>query len=290
MSCCELMVPGARLVEDGDNGEILELSNIHAATRIALKGAKVLSFVPVGGAEIIGGGSSPDVLSHRGIPVCWPWFGGADTPAHGFVRGEEWRLDLLESTADGGHRAVFGIDPADCADPRGAEFNCALSLTVEVGRTLEVSLSMRNLMDRTLRIGCALHTYFHVSDIANVELTGLDGVEYVDCTAAGGRRRCTQRGGLRFDGEVDWVFDRSRDTVELIDSGFKRVVRIEKSGSASSVVWNPGEKLAERIADLSGDAYRRMVCVESANAFGDVRCIDRDFTHTLTQKISWKSI
>lgn len=290
MSCCELKVPGARLADDGEGGEILELENEHATARIALRGASVQSFIPKDGAEIIGGGSSASVRSHRGVPVCWPWFGSADTPSHGFVRGEEWHLDLLESTSDGGHRAVFGISPAMCADPRGAAFDCFLSLTVEVGTALEMSLSMRNRMEQTLRIGCALHSYFNVSDLAEVELSGLDGEEYLDFTAAGNGRRCVQHGGLRFDGEVDWVFDRSRDTVTLTDRGFGRIVRVEKSGSASTVIWNPGAERAAGIVDLAGGAHRRMVCIEAANAFGDVRCLDCGFTHTLTQKISWKRL
>lgn len=290
MSFCELKVPGARIIEDGSNGEILELVNDLSTARIALKGAKVLSFIPAGGEEIIGGGSSSDVLSHRGIPVCWPWFGGADTPAHGFVRNEDWRLDLLESTADGGHRAVFGIDPTTCSDPRGIGFNCALSLVVEAGESLEVSISMRNLMERTLQIGCALHTYFNVSDIANVEIAGLDGRDYIDYTVAGKQQPRVQEGNICFNGEVDWVFVRSRDAVDLIDSGFGRIIRVEKSGSASTVVWNPGEDVASGVADLKDGAYRKMLCIEAANALNDVRCIDPGFSHTLTQKISWKKL
>lgn len=290
MSCCELKVPGARLIDDGENGEILELTNRHATARIALIGAKVMSFVPAGGVDIIGGGSSSDVLSHCGVPICWPWFGGADTPIHGFVRTEEWNLDLLETTSDGGHRAVFSISPARCADPRGAAFDCALSLTVEVSDTLEMSLSMHNLMDQTLRIGCALHTYFRISDIANVEIDGLDGAEFFDKTARGGGKRYVHHGKILIDDEVDWVFDKSRSAVELVDRGLKRVIRVEKTGSASTVVWNPGEVVAARMADLADGAFRHMVCIESANALDDVRLIDRGGTHTLTQKISWKQL
>ena len=48
-------VSGVRIVNEPGNGEILELENAWAAARIALKGAKVLSFIPRGGVEVIGG-------------------------------------------------------------------------------------------------------------------------------------------------------------------------------------------------------------------------------------------
>jgi len=287
---CEIKVPGARIVEEAGNGEILELVNDFGSARIALKGAKVLSFIPNGTEDLIGGGTSSDVLSHRGVPVCWPWFGGADKPAHGFVRSEDWELVLLETTAWGGHRAVFSIAPARCADPRGGNFDFDLALSMEIGGSLEIALSMRNRMELSQRIGCALHTYFKVSNIADIRLCGLDGAEYLDYTASGGQRRCVQKGELRFNGEVDWVFDRSMATVDLIDPGFERIVHVEKAGSCSTVVWNPGSELAGRIADLSGDGYKRMVCIEAANALDDVRGMEPGAMHTLSQKISWKRL
>ncbi len=290
MSYCEIAVPGVRIIEDPGNGEILEVVNPLASARIALRGGKVLSFIPAGGEDILGGGTSPDVSSHCGVPVCWPWFGGADVPSHGFVRDADWEVVLIETAAGGAHHVVLAVDPLRCDDPRGKCFDFDLQLSVVVGSSLELSLSMRNRMDHPVKIGCALHTYFRVSDISAVEIHGLDAVEYLDYTAAGGRQRCVQSGAIRFSGEVDWVFCPSRGTVELVDSGWGRVIRVEKSGSASTVVWNPGAEVAEKMADLAGGGYRRMVCIEAANAMDDVRSIDPGVMHTLMQKISWKKL
>ena len=282
-------VSGARIVNEAGNGEILELENDLASARIALKGAKVLSFIPRGGVEVIGGGTSSDVTSHRGIPVCWPWFGSAGKPSHGFVRNAMWKLFKVEKTVEGGHRAVFAMEMDDIHKldhPQTPDYDFDLTLTVESGCGLEVSLGMYNRMDRPVKIGCALHTYFNVSDLDNVAVRGLSGVRYVDHTAAGGRAEKRLSGDIVFTGEVDWVFAPSRETTEIVDTGFGRVIRIEKTGSGSTVVWNPGAELARTIPDLAGEGYRKMVCVEAANAFGDIREVAADTVHTLTQKIS----
>lgn len=282
-------VPGARIVNEADNGEILELENDLASARIALKGAKVLSFIPRGGVEVIGGGTSPDVTSHRGIPVCWPWFGSAGKPSHGFVRNAMWKLAKLETTVEGGHRAVFAMEMYDIHKldhPLASKYDFDMTLTAEIGSCLEVTLGMFNRSDHPCDIGCALHTYFNVSDLDNVHVRGLSGVRYVDHTAAGGKAEKRLSGDVKFTGEVDWVFAPSLETTEIVDTGFKRIIRIEKTGSGSTVVWNPGVELAQTIPDLAGEGYRRMVCVEAANAFGDVRNVAGHSVHALTQKIS----
>ena len=39
---------------------------------------------------------------------------------------------------------------------------------------------------------------------------------------------------------------------------------MEKRGSDTTVVWNPGREKGEAVTDI-GDAWRRFVCVETAN-------------------------
>lgn len=40
----------------------------------------------------------------------------------------------------------------------------------------------------------------------------------------------------------------------------------EKRGSATTVVWNPWNERAKAMADLEPEAWRSMLCVETANA------------------------
>ena len=57
----------------------------------------------------------------------------------------------------------------------------------------------------------------------------------------------------------------STGTVEIIDDSLKRRIIIEKTGSSSTVVWNPWVAKAQRMPDFGNDEYKQMVCVESGN-------------------------
>ena len=52
--------------------------------------------------------------------------------------------------------------------------------------------------------------------------------------------------------------------MEIRDENLKRVIRVEKFNSKSTVVWNPWttQKLPD---DFDPAEYRQMVCVESGN-------------------------
>jgi glucose-6-phosphate 1-epimerase len=56
--------------------------------------------------------------------------------------------------------------------------------------------------------------------------------------------------------------------VEIRDETLRRVIRVEKSGAPSTVVWNPWitQKMPE---DWGTDEHRSMVCVESGNVKAD---------------------
>ena len=44
---------------------------------------------------------------------------------------------------------------------------------------------------------------------------------------------------------------------------------VDKTGSATTVVWNPWSEKAARMTDLGADQWRSMLCVEAANAMDD---------------------
>jgi glucose-6-phosphate 1-epimerase len=50
------------------------------------------------------------------------------------------------------------------------------------------------------------------------------------------------------------------------DRKLRRNVLVTKSGSDSTVVWNPWAEKSAQMADMGEGAYRGMLCVESANA------------------------
>jgi D-hexose-6-phosphate mutarotase len=50
-----------------------------------------------------------------------------------------------------------------------------------------------------------------------------------------------------------------------MDRKLRRKIRIEKSGSASTVIWNPWLAKAQQMPDFGNEEYKQMICVESGN-------------------------
>jgi len=146
-----------------------------------------------------------------------------------------------------------------------------------IGRSLTLELSTTNHSDQDLTLGQALHTYFAVDDIAQTNVVGLDGKAFLDKPE--GFALKTQTGPVTFSAEVDRIYLDTPDSVVINDG--KRKITVIKQGSHSTVVWNPWQAVAEKMGDLGKDGYRKMLCVESANAAEDVVTIQPGKCHTL---------
>lgn len=159
-----------------------------------------------------------------------------------------------------------------------------IELTISVGTQLQVDLTSRNTGKHSFDAGAALHTYFNVGQIDNVQLEGLEGRDYLDKVT--GYDRKTQQEAIHFAQEVDRIYLDTVDEVIIHDSALDRKIGVAKAGSRSTVVWNPWRTRAAAIGDFPDDGYQTMVCVETTNAADDVRTIDPGEEHTLTQIIS----
>ncbi len=49
----------------------------------------------------------------------------------------------------------------------------------------------------------------------------------------------------------------------LVDPAGARSLRIESSGAGSTVVWNPAPAKTAMLSDMTPEAFRRFVCVET---------------------------
>lgn len=265
------------------------IRNDACAATIALNGAHLVSWYPYGHDEVFWVSSvrpSSSTMSQRGgVPVCWPWFGPHPTdptkPQHGFVRNRRWTVVSANSTSQVTELTLrTETTPEDAALwPHHAE----VSLRFIAGATLCLELATRNTGSQAFELTQALHSYFKVSDIANVAIEGFDGLEYLDKVDAYARKR--QSGQITITGETDRIYLGHTGPAIIHDSGLGRGIIVTKSGSTSSVVWNPWEERARQMGDLGEDGYRRMVCVETANAGDDVVRIDPDHQHTLVANI-----
>jgi glucose-6-phosphate 1-epimerase len=275
----------------GDHGALVaSVTNAQGSATIAIQGAQVLTWAPAGDEPVVW--LSPDARFkpgkslRGGIPVCWPWFGAhpedPSKPAHGFARNLDWVLSEA-ATVPEGTRLVLRLVPGEAELalwPHQAE----LSLAVTVGERLRLDLATVNTGAEPITITQALHTYFEVEDIAEVEVEGLEGCEYIDKTAADARLR--QEGPILIDREVNRIYLGCPGDAVIRDRALERAIRVSKTGSTSYVVWNPWAETGAAFGDMGEDGYRRMLCVETTNAASDVVTVAPGERFTLTTEYS----
>lgn len=272
--------PSVRVLEYAPSYPVFQIEHVTCSARVALHGAHVMSWKPCNADEVLY--LSPDAVFREGkairggIPVCWPWFNAhpknPDLPSHGIARSRFW--DLLEASEDeAGVTLRFQM--------REGIWDAVV--TVRAGQELEVDLTSLNSNDAPMTISGALHTYLLVSDIGQVRVMDLDDTEYLDTVGEPTRKH--QHGSLEFHGEVDSGYDSSAPA-RLVDEGAGRTIVIEKSGSPSTVVWNPWKEKTRAIGDLPDDAYRRFCCIEAAVANEKAITIEPGSSHRLSTRIS----
>jgi len=123
---------------------------------------------------------------------------------------------------------------------RPAWKNLRTELVVTVSDRLTMELTATNNSPAAMEIENCLHTYFHVGDIGAVSITGLQSAPFLDNAAgANGARKVENDSVLRITKETNRVYPDSTGAVEIRDENLKRTIRVEKSGSNSTVVWNP---------------------------------------------------
>jgi glucose-6-phosphate 1-epimerase len=122
-----------------------------------------------------------------------------------------------------------------------------------------------------------------VDDIAAVTVEGLEQTRFIDQLDPGALK--SESGFLRIDREVDRIYQGLAKAVTIRD-GTTRRIRVTSHGSRSAVVWNPWFEKAARLGDMGEDGYRRMICVETANAGADVVTLAPGASHTLSALIS----
>jgi glucose-6-phosphate 1-epimerase len=262
-------IPGrvAIVAGNGSLTKIVVTTKISTA-EIYLHGAHVTHFQKNGEPPLIFVSRKSYFVSGKpirgGVPVILPWFGNRDgEPSHGFVRITEWQLVKTSAAPDGAVTLCFALPEIP---GREAWKNLRTEFIVTVSDKLMMELIAANeSCDETLEIENCLHTYFHVGDIGAVSIDGLRGVHYLDNAAGGnGELKTQNESPLRIAKETNRLYLDTTSAVEIRDENLGRAIRVEKSGSKSTVVWNPWttQKLPD---DFDPAEHKHMVCVESGN-------------------------
>ncbi|RMV65043.1 D-hexose-6-phosphate mutarotase [Pseudomonas coronafaciens] len=263
---------------------------------IAQQGAHILSYQVAGQPPLVWLNEEAVFKKGKpiraGMPICWPWFGNLErnpqsvqamrnssepAKAHGEVRALDWQL--LGIGEDGDALLVEFVLPEAEGHLPGWPHNVALKLSIRLDHALNVSLVSYNCGTEPVTLSQALHTYFSVSDIRQVSVEGLDGLNYVDTLENWEERE--QAGDLTFTGETDRIYKDTPGVLSIVDPEWQRRIHVRSLGSKSAIVWNPWVEKTARFTDMAADGWQRMVCVETANVLDDVVTLAPDQMHVL---------
>ncbi len=265
-------IPGRVSVLEGNGGlPKLEVTTDASSAEVYLHGAHVTDFKKRGEPSLLFTSQCSRFEAGQpirgGIPIIFPWFGARDGEgAHGFARNVSWLLHEATSTPAGGVSLRFAF-PGARQNALWPSFSAYSTVTVTDRLTLELILT-NTAPGQNLTLENCLHTYFTVGDISAVSVHGLKGVTYLD-KVDGFAPKTESNDDIRVSSEVDRVYVNTPDAVEIRDPSLGRKILVEKSGSSSTVVWNPWIAKSQQLSDFGNEEYLRMVCVESGNVASD---------------------
>ncbi|MFG2292102.1 D-hexose-6-phosphate mutarotase [Streptomyces sp. NPDC048603] len=191
-----------------------------------------------------------------GVPVCWPWFGAAGEPAHGFARILPWELTGVEEGED---LVVLTLTLRDDARTRALwPYAFTLTARIELGAG-HCTVGIEAEGDH--RTTGALHTYLGIGELGRAEVTGV-GEPFADRLRDGEQGR--QEGPFTPAGHVERLWPEPGPVSRVTDRVLGRTVEVEHRGHSDVLVWNPGPELARGMTDVADDGYRTFLCVETA--------------------------
>lgn len=240
---------------------ILSLANDFAECKISLWGGQIISYRPKSEEQDIfwlGNYNKFDNQSaiRGGVPICWPRFAAEQLnehlPRHGFARISNWNLQNV--TVENNKMEVeLSLSPDKKYDT-----NVSANLFIKITDKLECCLETTNLGNKDFEFSEALHAYFNVGNRDETLIHGLSGIHY---KSAPDGKNYILNGNLNITDEFDAAFMNHSGNIEIEDPILKRIIRLEKTGSNTTIVWNPNKDLNE----MSEGQYKRFICVEPAN-------------------------
>jgi len=103
----------------------------------------------------------------------------------------------------------------------------------------------------------ALHSYFNIGDISQIEVQNLPNRCYDSLQGKHTEVPATRR----IEQSVDCIYSLEENKTLLVDKAFNRRIQITHHYADSIVLWNPWEKTPSA---MQPKGYRTMVCIETA--------------------------
>jgi glucose-6-phosphate 1-epimerase len=289
-------IPGILAFSQNEHGLIrANITTPSCTAEIYLQGAHLTQWQPTGYQPVLflseRSNYVPGKAIRGGVPVIFPWFGTRtatptsdrkDGPQHGFARTSEWTLAFVAQAGDDLH-LTFTLGPSETSRALGFD-NFQLAYQLTLGAELDLQITVANTGTHALYIEEAFHTYLSVGDSQQIRIIGLTDTDYLDKTE-NFKRKHQKESPLMLTGETDRPYLNTEAPVDVDDPVLKRRITVTKTGSKTTVVWNPWAQLCAKLADMSPDCWLTMTCIETANAMDDRLMIAPGSSHTMQARI-----
>ena len=245
----------SNILTNDEGLEYVKLTSGTSSSEIYLLGGVVTSYIKdsveyiavrpdakMDGSKPISGG-----LSH-----CFPQFGPGAIQQHGFARNLAW---TVVSSSDS--EVELQLLPSEYTKAMwDKEFKCTFTVTLKDDQ-LDTKMNVENCGAEAFDFQAALHSYFTVSSLENLEITGsFEGKEFLNKMVGDeGEMQTETRSAITIAEEYDRVYKGVNDPV-LKDSGTgKKLNVMNTAGWEDTVLWNPFGN--------EGMGFNQFVCVES---------------------------
>ena len=220
---------GMKSNEDGLEFVKLVHPDTGASSEIYLYGGVVTSYKDAEGTEFIA--VRPDAKTDGSKPIsgglshCWPQFGPGEIQQHGFARNCEWTVKSMTDTS-----VELELAPSDYTKEMwDKDFLCTFSVDLEADQ-LSTKMFVENKGEEAFDFQSALHSYFTVSSLENLEITGsFEGKEFLNkMVGDDGEMQTEERSAITIAEEYDRVYMGVNDPV-LKDAGTGKDVSIRRT-------------------------------------------------------------
>lgn len=211
--------PAAGLMKNEHGLEYVKLVSDNGSTsEVYLYGGVVTSYKDAEGTEFIA--VRPDAKTDGSKPIsgglshCWPQFGPGAIQQHGFARNVDWTVKDISDTS-----VELEMAPSDYTKAIwDKDFLCTFSVSIEDDQ-LKTKMFVENKGEEAWDFQAALHSYFTVSSLENLEIAGsFEGKQFLNKMVGEGEMQTEERSAITIGEEYDRVYMGVNDPV-LKDSG-----------------------------------------------------------------------
>ena len=242
------LTPELNLVQYNDI-PVLHLKHAVGEAKISLQGAQLISWKPQNAKQDVLWLSEVEPFENGnairgGVPICYPWFGGVKQPAHGTARIRLWQLSHYDISA---HKVRL-------------EFELFSDLNIIEAKIVMVFTDKCHLTfthyDKE-PAQAALHTYFNIGDINQVEVQGLPET----CFNSLNQQQENVPSPRHISENVDCIYSAEKMQNQILDKSFNRTIALHHHNASQFVLWNPWHK---KMSGMSETGYQTMLCLETA--------------------------